>query len=623
MSSLTNHSKEPVSMYTLPKSNSSPSKHRQAHSPPSAGSNKGHARIFSESSVPSTLNTPFNQRQENGTQAPRSSSAMGSTTIERSEDESLENSRNWFWTGLTRNTSHAHKHNYSLPALDEDGPALASFEPMLATGRISEENEPSSVDLDRATKASEFDAQNPPAQGLTRARSTTQMRDLRDQMQDLKGKMSSLKKRAREDSMRRRSLQSLRIPSPFTAAERWYSDTAPSQSQASIETASNARDFAREHGAILEEGNLPASEKSETGITPEAEDKRDETDLDLTPRNNKTMHVEKPGTETPQDRSASGLDVAREHSPSNRNGYQSEDQPPDSGIAEIEVEEEEEEDSLYGDHDYHETSPSPLGERHEDRPDAFDYEHFFLHSGTGTLAHKDLSRSSSRSSIYSVETTKPSTNSISTASEPPTTEEDDSSETPEATPKRATPHPKGGHGHSRSGSVASISTVATYATATEGKGSDADSSASDDEWILHHPIAGSWQSDHLKRKHHPPSDSSPKRHATPKTMAANPIPSIPSPYRHEAAPQPSLNLMALLEAALPPNHDEGATPSLQLSDGDRNLVEKLLSSLARVCARMQAAEADAEGGRYAGRVWRRRLDSAKRVLDGEKNGELF
>jgi len=617
MSSLTNHSKEPVSMYTLPKSNSSPSKHRQAHSPPSAGSNKGHARIFSESSVPSTLNTPFNQRQENGTQAPRSSSAMGSTTIERSEDESLENSRNWFWTGLTRNTSHAHKHNYSLPALDEDGPALASFEPMLATGRISEENEPSSVDLDRATKASEFDAQNPPAQGLTRARSTTQMRDLRDQMQDLKGKMSSLKKRAREDSMRRRSLQSLRIPSPFTAAERWYSDTAPSQSQASIETASNARDFAREHGAILEEGNLPASEKSETGITPEAEDKRDETDLDLTPRNNKTMHVEKPGTETPQDRSASGLDVAREHSPSNRNGYQSEDQPPDSGIAEIEVEEEEEEDSLYGDHDYHETSPSPLGERHEDRPDAFDYEHFFLHSGTGTLAHKDLSRSSSRSSTYSVETTRPSN---STASEPPLTE-DTSSDPSKATPKRATTHPKGGHGHhSRNGSVASISTVATYATATEGKGSSADSSAdssaSDDEWILHHPIAGAWQPDHLKRKHPAPSDSSPKRHATPKTMAANPIPSIPSPYRREAAPQPSSGLIALLEAALP-RDDEGATPLLQLSDGDRDLVEKLAMSLATVCARVQAADG------YEGRVWRRRLDSAKRVLDGEMNGELF
>jgi len=234
------------------------------------------------------------------------------------------------------------------------------------------------------------------------------MRDLRDQMQDLKGKISSLKKRAREDSMRRRSLQSLRTASPFTAAEQWYSDGAPSQSQASTEAASDAR------GAIAKEGGLPTSEKSEIRITPEVEDMRDEPDLDLTPRNNTTMRVERPATEASEDRSASDPDIDL----SKGTGYQGDEQPPDSGIAGID---EEEEDSLYGDHDYHETSPSPLGERHEDRPDAFDYEHFFLHSGTGTLARKDLSRSSSRSSTYSVETTKPS-HSNSTASEPPTTE---------------------------------------------------------------------------------------------------------------------------------------------------------------------------------------------------------
>lgn len=615
MSSLTNYSKEPISMYTLPKSDSSPSKHWQANTPPSAGSNKGHARIFSESSVPSTLNTPSNQLQENGTEAPRSSSAMGPTPIEKPEDESPENSRNWFWTGLTRNGSHAHRHNYSLPALDEDGPAPASFEPILANGRISEENEPSSEDLDRATKASEFHAQNPPAQGLTRARSTTQMRDLRDQMLDLKGKISSLKKRAREDSMRRRSLQSLRTSSPFTAAEQWYSDTAPSQSQASTETASDARDLAGEHGAIAEEGGFLASEKSEITHSPEAQDKRDEPDLDLTPRNNTTMRVERPATETPADRSISDPDIAREHSPSKVTEYQGDAQPPDSSIAGIE----EEEDSLYGDHDYHETSPSPLGDRHEDRPDAFDYEHFFLHSGTGTLAHKDLSRSSSRSSTYSVETTKPSTASTTATPTTETSTSDPYSEE-QATPK---PHPKPGPAHSRNGSVASTSTTATYATATEGKGSDAEAepdSASDDEWVLHHPIAGAWQPDHLKRKSPPRPAPRPKRHAT---MA---VPSIPSPFRHapqpctnliaSTNPTPSTTLIAQLKAALK-SDDEDEDEAQQLSDGDRDLVERLVGSLASVCARVKGA------GGYEGRVWRRRLDCARRVLDGEINGELF
>lgn len=586
-------------MYTLPKSNSSPSKHWQANTPPSAGSNKGHARIFSESSVPSTLNTPSNQLQENGTQVPRSSSAMGPTTMEKSEDESPENPRNWFWTGLIRNGSHAHRHNYSLPALDEDGPAPASFEPILANGRISEENEPSSEDLDRATKASEFHAQNPPAQGLTRARSTTQMRDLRDQMLDLKGKISSLKKKAREDSMRRRSLQSLRTPSPFTAAEQWYSDAAPSQSQASTETASDARDLAGEHGAIAEEEGFPASEKSEITIAPEAQDKRDEPDLDLTPRKNRTTPVERPTTETPTDPSFSDPDIAREHSPSKVTEYKGDAQPPDSAIAGMK---EDEEDSLYGDYDYHDTSPSPLGDRHEDRPDAFDYEHFFLHSGTGTLAHKDLSRSSSRSSTYSIETTKPST------AETPSTE----TSTSDLYSEETTPRPKPGPAHSRNDSAASNSTTATYATAAEGKGSDADAdadSASDDEWILHHPIAGAWQPDLLKRKPPPRPAPRPKRHAT---IA---VPSIPSPFRH--TPQPPTNSIALLKAAIQANEDDDHDEVPQLSDGDRELVERLVGSLASVCGRVKGA------GGYEGRVWRRRLDCARRVLDGEINGELF
>uniref|UniRef100_A0A8H7N9J0 Uncharacterized protein n=1 Tax=Bionectria ochroleuca TaxID=29856 RepID=A0A8H7N9J0_BIOOC len=55
---------------------------------------------------------------------------------------------------------------------------------------------------------------------LNRSASAAQMRDLHDQMQDLKGKISSLREQARVDSLKRRSLQSLRTPSPFTHA-RW------------------------------------------------------------------------------------------------------------------------------------------------------------------------------------------------------------------------------------------------------------------------------------------------------------------------------------------------------------------------------------------------------------------
>ena len=549
---------------------------------------------------------------------------MGATSLEKTEDGSAENSRNWFWTGLTRNTSNAHKHNYSLPALDEDGPAPASFERQAINGRIVEENEQPSEESDETIKSAEFNVQNPPVQGLTRARSTTQMRDLRDQMQDLKGKISSLKSRAREDSMRRRSLQSLRTPSPFTAAEQWYSEATHFEQQTSTETKSNARTSIQDttgqtavDESIVEEGGLPVSDTSEIRILPET-GKVDESEFDRTPRNKMAMQVDQEPIEAAEDQSPSKpgkSDLAPEPDPNKEDLYPYNEDPPDSGI------DLEEEDSLYGDHDYHETSPSPIGERHEDRPDAFDYEHFFLHSGTGTLARKNLSRSSSRSSIYSVETTKPShvTTDQSSAT-------DDSEEgSLEGTPKRD----KLSSHHQRNNSVESISTVATYATATEGKGSE-DGSASEDEWILHHPIAGSWQSD-PKRKHarsavpDNPAEGSVKRHATARSMAstnAEPVPALPSPYRHEAGSAQGRDLLVLLETALASSEvGGGERRELKLSEGDSGLVEKLVKSLAKVCEKMQAA--DKEGSRYEGRVWRRRLDAARRMLDGEMNGEPF
>src|SRR5690242_2405528 len=58
--------------------------------------------------------------------------------------------------------------------------------------------------------------------GHTLQRSASATSELRGQMNDLKGRISSLRQRAQEDHMRRRSLQSLRTPSPFTSSEVWY-----------------------------------------------------------------------------------------------------------------------------------------------------------------------------------------------------------------------------------------------------------------------------------------------------------------------------------------------------------------------------------------------------------------
>ena len=514
--------------------------------------------------------------------------------------------------------------------IEEDGPATESFEPAPTAKDIVEEEDEEDIAPKSFSKQMEpmkstsSPLESSPQMGLTRARSTTQMRDLRDQMQDLKGKISSLKRRAREDSMRRRSMQSLRTPSPFTAAENWYGDDpelrqgSPRISNGTSSSSANGKHRSGESGHSSESSRDPKSRALK-----DPGQGFDETGFDLTPRNNAPTHLtasdktESEGiSEMPAEGSLSGSST---ESPVKVNDHSLDNlfQNPDL-ISE--------QDSLYGDQDYHDTSPSPVGERHEDRPDAFDYETFFLHSGTGTLARKGHSRNSSHSSMYSVETTRPTYTLTDDSVEPGN---DAKSIPAEASPKRAISRQKE-RGHLRSDSGESISTVATFATATEGKGSDGE--GDEDEWILHRPMAGAWTNDQTsKRKISPRSLYSPsgdlartssgssKRMAGSRKVAPNangvnsipvPIPTVPAHHLDGAPISPSSTTLAVL-----------SREAAQMSEGDRNTIEMLVNSLSKVCARLK--EGGEENARYEERVWRRRLDTARRVLDGEMNGEAF
>ena len=631
MSSLSNRTPDPVSLYTIPQAKLSPSKHRQAK-PASTGANtKGHSRVFSETSVPSSLQTPA-QSRDGETQAGRASSAMGSSSLNAIGELDSETPHNWFWTGLTRNTSYAHRHNYSLPALEEDGPAPDSFQPSptLEDPILEEEHENDTEAEEKPAKEAKEPVESPSldfgssaAVGLTRARSTTQMRDLRDQMQDLKGKISSLKRRAREDSMTRRSMQSLRTPSPFTAAETWHGEASGvHQGNQTLDDASGSgsSDTKDKHRSSLsDEGSRPIKDRDSKDSKMIDQD-FDESDFDLTPRNKRPLQATSAKPE-PLESTTQPLQQTSDEGSTSSSTYQaneaSDDSTEDSDLTA-------EQDSLYGDEEYHDTSPSQTGERHEDRPDAFDYETFFLHSGTGTLARKGHSRaSSSHSSIYSVETTKPTY----TSNEDPRDFLNNSSHS--SPTKRATSRQQKERGHSRNDSRESISTIATFATATEGD-SDAED---DDEWILQRPMAGAWTNDQSTQRKISPRDTSdvlppselartgsggssssskrtiPSRKGA--TITANgidPIPCVP-PHFDAAASVSSLAGLSR-EAA-------------QLSDGDKKLVELLVNSLTKVCARLKDTKGVTVNGMYDGRLWRRNLDQARRVLDDEMNGEVF
>lgn len=566
---------------------------------------QGHSRVFSETSVPSSLHTNL----ANGQRHEEEAKGLGIWDLEDTNDRIQEPGRNWFWNGLARDTSVANKHNLGLEPLHEDGPAPKSFE---RRAIMEEEEAPEGEEAGSAKSnhlsaaASAFDAENPPAAGLTRARSTTQMRELRDQMSDLKGKISTLKQRAREDNLRRRSLQTLRTPSPFTAAEEYYTGIplAGEKNGLGLTEVTGAEPLASKHspkettpqalsGNSIEEhikeiipdtdSGVGLQEQSPKEITP-AKDAA-EAEADLEPAVAPSLEAEKKQGQALED----GHRVEQA-------AQATEDTPLSNGDSEDGA------DSLYGDQDYHETSPLPVGERHEDRPDAFDYEHFFLHSGMGGYTNDAASRTSSHSSMYSVETTKPTY-----------VTEVDLNNTVE-------PQDQINGNHGRQGSGGSVSSDATFATATEEKSPENDGAV---DWIPRQTMAGAWQPDVPRKdsfnegrlKVSPPIgfiSNSGKKHRRETSVQENGFHSPPTP----AAP----DLLSYLATLLPQDEHHSPRP-LNLDDKDRELAERLVRSLAKVCNELQTL--GTEGAKYESRVCRRKLDAARRFLDGEVNGEAF
>ena len=559
----------------------SPSKHRQVNSPLSTGGGLGHSRVFSETSVPSSLHTaPLTKDYERD--GKRAASALGTTGMSATGSRTQsgwrgpDHSRNGFWNSSSRGVGHSSRQNSPLQPLDEDEPSLASF-----SKSGTNINSPLSGDqpetriTPNSGATSYFDFKQPSAHGLTRSNSALQVCDLRDQMQDLKGKISSLKQRAREDTLRRRSLQSLRTPSPFTAAEQWYTRTSGyGEPQDNIDaTPDRAMTYQKTQNTVGEvrrvgEENLPVQDV-EKGFV----------DRIMAEDSNGSMPLY---TENHDDAALDDMGPSSQHSADSI--LQADGDSCKSSLELSTNETTSDIDSLYGDQDFHDTSPLPIGGRHEDREDAFDYEHFFLHSSMG---QNNLKRRGSHSSTDSVETTKPIANSIDGNGNLPS--DDD-------TPRK--------RGHTRLNSIDSVSTVASFATATEGKTPNED--ADEDEWIYWRPMAGAWQPDY------PPDfktgrkkDS--QRDISRKEVAHTKSPS-PLPVHHPSMLVSSSTAPATLENGLP-------RAALHLSDSDKELLEKIVASLSKVCTHLDMGSNEA--GKYKGRPWRRRLDAARRVLDGD------
>jgi hypothetical protein len=245
-------------------------------------------------------------------------------------------------------------------------------------------------------------------------------------------------------------------------------------------------------------------------------------------------------------------------------------------------------DSVYEDAVYE----MPVTERHEDRVDAFDYETFFLHSAMGTYSIED--RRSSTSSGTSTETTRPVT-AVQTTDELSNAE------------KRVSIH-------QRNPSVDSVSTVATFATAAEEQDDDDDDEKNEhmdqfSQQILSNQTRslsrpGTTQSGLLSLR----SDS-----AINMRRGTGASPTQSSLSRGSSSPgelASGLQTSRLFSILTEGSRDE---PRVALSEEETQLIYGLAASIQNVCSNLQHTYGDA----YERKAWRRRLDEARKILNGD------
>ncbi|KAK4127191.1 hypothetical protein N657DRAFT_669105 [Parathielavia appendiculata] len=320
-----------------------------------------------------------------------------------------------------------------------------------------------------------------------RSSSAAQMRDIKDQMRDLKGKISSLREQARVDSMKRRSLQSLRTPSPFTHSQldQWYTEPPSNRaSQISAGSLPGRNPWNGEVSSVDGDAKEFAHHRDDHAEGEDTEYADAETGVD-------TEHVAepKPSPSTPVaetnhvNNDVSDLDTENDEMNEEQEGHQNVDDADRM--------------SESGESLYHDTVQYQIS--HEDREDAFDYEHFFLHSAMGTMSLTRRSSTESFSSEDSVETTRgPISNGANSG--------EHSTEQPSVLGRR--------------NSSNSISTIDTFATAQEGR--SLKSPVSPDEY---HSIHDSSSRATSAQSHRHRSGST----ATAKRLSLNPPSAYPTP----------------------------------------------------------------------------------------------
>lgn len=517
-----------------------------------------HSRVYSETRLPSADQSSLPTVEPD---LSRSFSALGSSSI-----SNFNNDERTFRYDATRSYL-THRASMSKPHSARTSPSNFQEDSSGSPRGLGISAEDGEDNIEEQG----YSVSDPPS----RSQSQLQVRDLQDQMKGLHIKISSLKVKAQEDNLRRRSLQSLRTPSPFTAADQYFSNTMELKESHLRPNAVRSPDYPQE-----------------TRLSGEYETARDGNEAVVGHYGNETSNAKLPPLRNAQilePLDEDGRSVIESLYEDAEEEYHSDDSSDIDREALSEILREPL-DSDLDDLDSFPAVPGSDARPHEEREDAFDYENFILHSALGNYSAR--LRRASNVSTSSVETTRP---------------------------YHDRPHVR----HSRTNSGASLSTVASYATAIEGDPDDLDS-------VLY------WDrrfNDELRSNQHYPeragsqqqSRESESEMGTPRAIRRQPSKRDNDEYLSArqsmtgSATPTSLvsSLVSTVRAASSPHPKSMTNGNIGINDDDTRLLEQLFKSLGDVCMDLQTITTSSEPDPKRVRQLRRRLDAARRVLDGE------
>jgi hypothetical protein len=681
---------------------------------PTQSLNKGsapvHARNLSETSV--TLASVKNHRTSSEA---RSASAMEYSYGAKSIDSMLEVRSDSFSSGYTFPPRGAQK--ISLPVLEEEEPVAETspespqLRPRLSSGGLGI----SSLGAHARSLSG-----NDVGTNLSRSRSQMTTKEARDHVQRLrKGSGDSVPRRQGMDMARRNSLQNLRSPNAVSTPEDWYTGAAEYKGGSPTFSTNAGMGRRGEEGV---EGKLTRSSQSPLSqFSPRSS--YSPAGWPVSPQES-WIDMSSGALDAPQSRGQEGSASAKSPNltvTSTRSISDSEPSMMEHDDQNTYIQESQYEDAFEGrteevddaaaaseeeqvflnevlEESLHDAEPAvpPIPEvlaasesqRHEDRADAFDYENFFLHSALGNytqkgLHHRNVSQTTtdSRHSIASVDSVA-STDSVETTRPAPREKEEmqfveddsdgDSSDNGTSTPTT----PRAPFTHLRSNSTDSVSSSATFATATEGgyDGSGEYRSDTMPQEILHWGqgpggMVGAWPSPPSSQPNNggfenrggiaqlidghesplgtpmidaegavsrpgsdqstPPAKSAPPMGGQQRGVwngqygdkaedegndASDTADDDDSIDSQQPPPNTEVLISALVTLANPDFRPRGS-----FSDIDKDLVVSVLRSVGVACEGINAS--DSEGDVHETRTWRRRLDTARRILDGEVDVE--